>query len=69
VWARELVRSGKIPTREILFSPVVPAQGSPGQVPGVQAAWLAERILEDRLPVRFQMQLHKVLWGADRKGV
>jgi organic radical activating enzyme len=25
--------------------------------------------LEDRLPVRLQLQLHKILWGADRKGV
>jgi 7-carboxy-7-deazaguanine synthase len=24
---------------------------------------LAEWILADRLPVRFQLQLHKVLWG------
>jgi 7-carboxy-7-deazaguanine synthase len=24
---------------------------------------LAEWILADRLPVRFQMQLHKALWG------
>jgi hypothetical protein len=29
---------------------------------------LAERIVEDRLPVRFQLQLHKVLWG-ERTGV
>jgi len=24
---------------------------------------LADWILSDRLPVRFQLQLHKVLWG------
>ena len=29
------------------------------------AAW----ILEDRLPVRFQMQMHKVIWGPARTGV
>lgn len=29
----------------------------------LRAAELAEWILEDRLPVRLQMQLHKVLWG------
>jgi 7-carboxy-7-deazaguanine synthase len=29
---------------------------------------LAEWILEDRLPVRLQVQLHKVIWG-DRRGV
>ncbi len=30
---------------------------------------LAEWILEDRLNVRFQLQLHKVLWAPDRRGV
>jgi len=38
----------------VLFSP------SHEQLP---AAQLAEWILADRLPVRFQIQLHKVLWG------
>lgn len=30
------------------------------------AAQLAEWILADRLPVRFQLQMHKLLWGAER---
>ena len=30
---------------------------------------LASWILEDGLPVRFQLQLHKLIWGADRVGV
>jgi len=38
----------------VLFSPVYQKM-SPQQ--------LAEWILEDNLPVRFQIQLHKVLWG------
>jgi 7-carboxy-7-deazaguanine synthase len=38
----------------VLFSP------SYTEVP---AARLADWILADRLPVRFQLQLHKVLWG------
>ena len=38
----------------VLFSP------SADQLP---ARELADWILEDRLPVRFQLQLHKVLWG------
>jgi 7-carboxy-7-deazaguanine synthase len=38
----------------VLFSP------SAEQLP---ARNLADWILEDRLPVRFQMQLHKILWG------
>jgi 7-carboxy-7-deazaguanine synthase len=44
----------------VLFSPVWG---------GLDAAWLAERIVADRLPVRFQVQLHKVVWGSDRTGV
>ena len=39
---------------QILFSP------SYTQVP---AATLADWILAERLPVRFQLQLHKILWG------
>jgi len=30
---------------------------------------LAGWILEDALPVRFQMQLHKLVWGHERQGV
>ncbi len=41
---------------EILFSP------SYGQLNPTQ---LAEWILQDYLPVRFQLQLHKVLWGEE----
>jgi 7-carboxy-7-deazaguanine synthase len=29
-------------------------------------ALLAHWVLEDRLPVRFQLQLHKVLWGNSK---
>jgi 7-carboxy-7-deazaguanine synthase len=29
----------------------------------VDAAELADWILADRLPVRLQVQLHKILWG------
>ena len=27
---------------------------------------LAQWILEDRLPVRMQLQLHKIIWGEER---
>ncbi len=30
---------------------------------------LAERILADALPVRFQLQMHKVIWAPDARGV
>lgn len=39
----------------VLFSPV---QGQ------LDPAQLAQWILEDHLPLRFQLQLHKVLWGS-----
>ena len=40
--------------REVLFSPAYGQQ---------DAAELADWILQDQLPVRFQVQLHKILWG------
>lgn len=30
---------------------------------------LVEWVLEDRLPVRFQLQMHKVVWPSDARGV
>ena len=54
-WARGMVAEHGLADRcEVLFSP------SQAQLP---ARELAEWIIADRLPVRFQLQLHKVLWG------
>ncbi len=59
-WARDKLKEHRLPERcEVLFSPVAGEQDPTA---------LAERILADRLDVRFQMQLHKYLWG-DRTGV
>lgn len=60
-WARDVVREHNLPDRcPVLFSPAW------GQVaPKDLIAW----ILEDGLDVRFQMQLHKVVWGPDELGV
>ncbi len=59
-WASEKLKEHRLPERcEVLFSPVAGEQDPTA---------LAERILADRLDVRFQMQLHKHLWG-DRTGV
>jgi 7-carboxy-7-deazaguanine synthase len=53
-WAKKMMTDYDLPQRcQILFSPVVPEQ-NPTE--------LAEKILADRLPVRFQIQLHKFLW-------
>jgi 7-carboxy-7-deazaguanine synthase len=54
-WSREkLGQLGLTARCTVLFSP------SHDQLP---ARELADWILEDRLPVRFQIQLHKYLWG------
>jgi 7-carboxy-7-deazaguanine synthase len=54
-WSRSFLKEHGLPERcRVLFSP------SYNQLPPAQ---LADWILADRLPVRFQMQLHKVLWG------
>lgn len=68
-WAKEVLRTTTFPTSEILLSPVMRTKGSPGEFPGVEPRWLAESILADRLPVRMQLQLHKILWGVDERGV
>ena len=66
-WARDVVlqrglaekkRQGQL--REILFSPVWES---------VDFQQLAQWVLEDHLPVRYQIQLHKVIWGANVPGV
>jgi 7-carboxy-7-deazaguanine synthase len=54
-WSRDRVQAERLDARcQVLFSP------SYGQLAPAQ---LANWILADRLPVRLQLQLHKVLWG------
>lgn len=54
-WARDVLREEVLDRRcPVLFAPV---QGE--LAPEQLAAW----ILQDRLPVRMQVQLHKILWG------
>ena len=54
-WSKEKILEYQLETKcEILFSPTM-GQQAPTE--------LAEWILRDQLPVRFQLQLHKVLWG------
>lgn len=54
-WARALLAGHALDARcDVLFSPAY-EQLAPAR--------LAEWILADRLPVRMQVQLHKVLWG------
>jgi 7-carboxy-7-deazaguanine synthase len=54
-WARDVLREEALDRRcPVLFAPV---QGE------LAPEQLAEWILQDRLPVRMQVQLHKILWG------
>ncbi|MDP1658902.1 MAG: 7-carboxy-7-deazaguanine synthase QueE [Methylotenera sp.] len=59
-WAKEMLASHQIADKcPVLFSPVY-SQVSPTE--------LAEWVLADKLPVRMQVQLHKILWG-EKPGV
>ncbi len=55
LWAKSMLEEYQLDSRcQVLFSPVT------GRM---QPAQLADKILGDRLPVRFQIQLHKYLWN------
>jgi 7-carboxy-7-deazaguanine synthase len=59
-WAREILRIYRLEQRtNVLFSTVF----------GVERRPIVERILADGLQVRFQTQLHKLIWPADMRGV
>lgn len=60
-WARGIVMQYHLADRcTVLFSPVFGSQ---------DLRLLAEWILADRLPARFQLQMHKYIWAPDMRGV
>ena len=61
-WSRQIVRTYALPGRckAVLFSPVFGA---------LEPVQLVQWILEDGLDVRFQLQLHKLIWPPEQKGV
>ena len=60
-WARQVLEQHELATRcTVLMSPVF---GS------LDPRQLAEWVLADRLPVRLQLQLHKLIWAPDMRGV
>lgn len=61
-WARDAIATRNLAAlvNAILLSPVFEQLE-----PAVLAAW----ILEDRLPARMQLQMHKQIWGPDARGV
>jgi 7-carboxy-7-deazaguanine synthase len=78
-WARQKVAEHKLATIcPVLFSwvaPLTPEQQHKslkpvpaGQTPLTRRE-LAERIIADALPVRFQVQMHKVIWSPEARGV
>jgi 7-carboxy-7-deazaguanine synthase len=60
-WARQILGEHHLTSRcTVLISPV---HGS------LDPRQLAEWVLADRLPVRLQLQLHKLIWAPDMRGV
>jgi 7-carboxy-7-deazaguanine synthase len=78
-WAKEQIREHRLESVcPLLFSwvhPLAREQQDPSlkPVPADQTPLtrqeLAERIVADALPVRFQVQLHKVVWPPEQRGV
>lgn len=78
-WAKARIdQHGLASVCPLLFSwvhPLNPDQQHPslkpvpsGQTP-ISRRELAERIIADALPVRFQAQLHKIIWPPEQRGV
>jgi 7-carboxy-7-deazaguanine synthase len=78
-WAKQKISEHKLGSIcPLLFSwvhPLAPEQQNPslkkvpaGQTPISRRA-LAEKIIADALPVRFQIQQHKIIWPPEHRGV
>ncbi|HEY0160571.1 MAG TPA: 7-carboxy-7-deazaguanine synthase QueE [Thermoanaerobaculia bacterium] len=59
-WAKRVIEERQLEGRTVLLSPVWGRMDMKA---------LAEWMLADRVPARFQTQLHKHIWGADVHGV
>jgi 7-carboxy-7-deazaguanine synthase len=78
-WAKSQIDTHKlVAVCPLLFSwvhPLAPEQQSKalkkvpiGQTP-ISRRELAEKIIADALPVRFQIQQHKIIWPPEQRGV
>jgi len=78
-WVKEQIRTHKLaaicPLLCSWVHPLTAEQQNPvlkrvpaGQTP-ISCRELAERIIADALPVRFQAQLHKIIWPPEQRGV
>lgn len=61
-WAKEIILKEKL---HKLVNSVILIPAFNAQIPKKLAKW----ILDDKLPVRMMLQMHKYIWGADTKGV
>jgi len=78
-WAKDQIATHKLDAIcPLLFSwvhPLAPAQQSkvlkkvPAGLTPISRQELAERIIADALPVRFQIQQHKIIWPPEQRGV
>lgn len=72
-WAKQIIHDYDLPHRvhAVLLSAVAPMQ--PGLelkgAPGLSLRDLSQWVLRDRLPVRVQTQLHKLIWSPNTRGV
>lgn len=67
-WAKKMIQQYDLPSKcgVVWLSPMFEVKDVQPDVPSI-ATHLAEWILADGLPVRFGLQLHKIIW-ADAKG-
>ncbi len=78
-WAKAQITTHKLAGLcPLLFSwvhPLAPAQQNqvlkkvPADLTPITRTELAEKIIADALPVRFQIQQHKIIWPPDQRGV
>jgi 7-carboxy-7-deazaguanine synthase len=78
-WAKQQIAEHKLDAIcPLLFSwvhPLAPEQQSkalkkvPAGLTPISRKDLAEKIIADALPVRFQIQQHKIIWPPDQRGV
>lgn len=59
-WSKDFIFSHNLLDRNIIFSPVYSKIS-----PEILVSW----IVEDKLNVRFQLQIHKYIWHPDKQGV
>ena len=78
-WARQQIAAHQLalicPILLSWVSPLTSAQQNaslkkiPQDQKPIGRSELAERVIADALPVRFQVQMHKVIWAQDARGV